>query len=155
MKKKSNLGCGMVDISQKDTTKRLAVASATIRMGQKAFQALLREGSPKGDALETAKIAGIMAAKSTPRIIPLCHPLLLDKVTVQSQIDKKKKAITLTAEVVCHAKTGVEMEALSAVAVAALTVYDMMKALDQGMVISEIKLLRKSGGKSGEFKRTR
>lgn len=144
----------MVDISHKGTTKRVAIAEAIITMSAPAFKALIEKKSPKGDVLETAKIAGIMAAKATAQLIPFCHPLELSKVHISFQVDKKKKSITIQSEVVCQGKTGVEMEALVSASVAALSIYDMMKWLDKGMVISGVKLLFKSGGKSGEFKRS-
>ncbi len=143
----------MIDISAKDITKRIAIASGKIRMSKQAFDALIKGKSPKGDVFETAKVAGVMAAKSTSNIIPMCHPLELNKVTVNFAPDKKRNAITIQSEVVCFGRTGVEMEALTAVSVAALTIYDMMKWADRAMVISDIKLLFKSGGKSGLFKR--
>ena len=152
VKTKQNLG--MVDISQKEKTKRVAVACGHIKMSPKAFKALLSQQSPKGDVLETAKIAGIMAAKSTPAIIPMCHPLELNKVKLSFEKDKKFHSIQIQSEVVCVGRTGVEMEALTAVCAAALTIYDRMKWADKAMVISDIKLLSKSGGKSGDFLRT-
>ncbi len=142
---------GMVDISAKKVTKRIARASSTIQLSMKAFKALTEEGSPKGDVFETAKIAAIMAAKSTPDIIPMCHPLMLNKVKVFSKIIKDKKQVVTTTEVVCHGQTGVEMEALTAASVASLTIYDMMKWADKGSIILETKLLHKSGGKSGDY----
>ncbi len=145
----------MVDISGKEVTKRVAVASAEIRMSKQAFDALVKGKSPKGDCFETAKVAGIMAAKNTPVIIPMCHPLALNKVSVTFAKDKKKCRVVITSEVVCFGRTGVEMEALTAVSVAALTIYDMMKWADKAMTISGVKLLSKSGGKSGIFKRAK
>jgi len=142
---------GMIDISGKKVTKRIARARSTIKMSIKAFNALVNGGSPKGDVFETAKIAGIMAAKSTPEIIPMCHPLALNKVSLTFKIDKKRREVITTAEVVCSGKTGVEMEALTAASVASLTVYDMMKWADKGSIITETKLLHKSGGKSGDY----
>lgn len=142
---------GMVDVSKKRVTKRTARAMSVITMSKKSFAALIKEGSPKGDVFETAKIAGIMAAKSTPAIIPMCHPLALKKVTVTFKTDKKRCQAITTAEVVCLGQTGVEMEALTAASVASLTIYDMMKWADKGSVISETKLLHKSGGKSGDY----
>lgn len=155
MKKPSsqNNTSGMVDISHKDATKRVALASARITLSPKAFSILIKKGSPKGDVFETARVAGIMAAKSTPQIIPLCHPLQLSKVHLRFDIEEKKCSVTTIAEVVCRGQTGVEMEALTAVAAASLTIYDMMKWADQAMVISGIKLLKKTGGKSGDFER--
>ena len=142
----------MVDISAKDVTKRVAIASATIKFNKSAFNILLKKGSPKGDVFETAKVAGIMAAKNTPAIIPMCHPLELNKVSIDFKIDKKKNSITISSEVSCFGRTGVEMEALTAVTVGALTIYDMMKWADKGIIISDVKLLQKSGGKSGLYK---
>ena len=144
---------GMVDISDKAVTKRRAVATASVMFDQKAFALFLKQGSPKGNVFETAKIAGIMAAKSTPSIIPLCHPLPLDKVNVDLEVVQSKRAVVVKAEVVSTGKTGVEMEALAAVCAACLTIYDMMKWSGQTMTISEVKLLHKSGGKSGIFER--
>lgn len=151
MKKKSGKG-GMVDVSNKSVTKRTAVATASICMSERAFKHLLSDGSPKGDVLETAKVAGIMAAKNTPQILPLCHPLALTKAEVSFSLDQKKCSVTARAEIICAGKTGVEMEALTAVSVAVLTVYDMMKWAGQGMTISDVKLLKKTGGKSGDYR---
>ena len=142
-----------MDVSHKDITKRVAVATATITMNASAFKALMGQGSPKGDVFETAKVAGIMAAKSTPQIIPLCHPLQLSKVSVSFNVNKKKRSVKIQSEVVYLGKTGVEMEALTTVCIAAITIYDMMKWADKGMVISSVKLLFKAGGKSGEYRR--
>ncbi len=140
----------MVDISAKDVTRRVAVAQGYVRMNPETLKVLLKKGSPKGDVFETARVAGIMAAKSTPKIIPMCHPLELKKVSVSFKVDKKKNSIVVTSEVACLGQTGVEMEALTSVSVAALTIYDMMKWAQKSMVISDIKLLYKSGGKSGD-----
>ncbi len=142
---------GMVDISHKEVTKRTALASARITLSPAAFQKLIKQGSPKGNVFETARVAGIMAAKSTPDIIPLCHPLQLSKVHLCFNMDEKKRSITTLAEVVCLGQTGVEMEALTAVVAASLTIYDMMKWADQSMVISDVKLLKKTGGKRGDW----
>lgn len=142
---------GMVDISAKDITVRKAIAQGFIRLSSKSFDALLNDQSPKGNVFETAKVAGIMAAKSTPAIIPLCHPLALEKVKVSFEPDKKDHTICVTAEVFCTGKTGVEMEALAAVSAAVLTIYDMMKWAGHDMVIERIELTHKSGGKSGEW----
>jgi len=148
---KNKQGNGMVDVSGKDVTKRIARASATIILTDKAFTALMREGSPKGDVFETAKISGIMAAKNTPNIIPLCHPLALNKVKITFDVDESARSVTAVSEVVCLGRTGVEMEALTAVSVSCLTIYDMMKWADKGMLISEVKLLSKRGGKTGDY----
>ncbi len=144
---------GMVDISGKDVTKRVAIACAKITMSNAAFKTLLKEGSPKGNVFETAKVAGVMAAKLTPQLIPMCHPLELNKATVTYEIDKKKSAIIIKAEVSYVGRTGVEMEAMVAATTAALTIYDMMKWADKAMIISDVKLLHKSGGKSGTYNR--
>lgn len=141
----------MVDISDKSVTKRRAVACGRVVFDPKAFKLFLTQGSPKGNVFEIAKVAGIMAAKSTPSIIPLCHPLALDKVKVDIEVLKSKRSVVATCEVVSTGKTGVEMEALSAVAAACLTVYDMMKWSGQTMTITDIRLLHKSGGKSGVY----
>lgn len=154
MKKiKNRFQGGMVDISEKKITKRVAVASAKIILGKIAFDALMAGASPKGDVFETAKVAGIMAAKATPSIIPMCHPLELKKVSIDFKTDEKEKSVVITAEVMVLGQTGVEMEALAAVTIAALTIYDMMKWTGKEMVISEAMLLEKHGGKSGTFKR--
>lgn len=152
-KKKLQGPSGMVDISNKSITARSALASATIKMSAGAFKILMTSGSPKGDVFETAKVAAIIAAKSTPAIIPLCHPLLLNKVNIRFETDKKTSMISVIAEVKSDGKTGVEMEALAAVSVGCLTIYDMMKWADKNMVIGKIKLLEKSGGQSGDYKR--
>ena len=144
---------GMVDISDKTITKRIAVAQGTIFFKPKAYATLIKDGSPKGDVFETAKIAGIMAAKSTPSIIPLCHPLTLEKVRINFEKNASKKTVTVIAEVLCSGKTGVEMEALAAVSAACLTIYDMSKWMGQDMTISNVRLIHKSGGKSGDFNR--
>jgi len=143
----------MVDISGKSVTKRTAVATASICMSAKAFRHLVTGGSPKGDVLETAKVAGIMAAKNTPQILPLCHPLALTKAEISFSLDKRKYSVAARAEITCAGRTGVEMEALTAVSVAVLTVYDMMKWAGQGMTILDVKLLKKTGGKSGDYHR--
>jgi cyclic pyranopterin phosphate synthase len=148
-----NTCAGMKDISDKSVTLRRAVAEGTIVLTAKAYQTLIKHGSPKGDVFETARIAGIMAAKSTPSIIPLCHPLPLEKVTVTFNKLSAKRCIHVTAEVVCSGKTGVEMEALAAVSASCLTIYDMSKWMGQDMTISNVRLIHKSGGKSGDFDR--
>lgn len=144
---------GMVDISSKKVTQRKAIASSQIRLSKKTFSILLKKGSPKGDIFETAKTAAIMGAKSTPLLIPLCHPIPITKVGVKFHIDKKKSTITTEVEVKSSAQTGVEMEALAASAISSLTIYDMMKWADKSMVISDLKLLEKRGGRSGVYKR--
>jgi len=141
----------MVDTGGKEISSRRAVASARILMKAETVEALRQHRTPKGDPLETARLAGIMAAKKTAELIPLCHPLPLTHVDVQAQI--YEGGISLSAEVSTNAQTGVEMEALTAVSVAALTIYDMCKALDRSMVISDIVLDLKTGGKSGDYHR--
>ena len=143
----------MVDISAKHDTSRLAVAAGLLTMEAETWQ-MVREGSTaKGDALGTARIAGIMAAKKTGALIPLCHPLALTRIDIDFRFMEDGRSIAIEATVGVHAKTGVEMEALTAVSVAALTLYDMCKAADKNMVISDIRLLKKTGGKSGEYTR--
>jgi cyclic pyranopterin phosphate synthase len=139
----------MVDISAKSDTVREAVAGGLVRM-KAATMNLLREGTvAKGDVLSVAQLAGIMAAKRTPSLIPLCHPILLGDINVELELLPGENAVSITASVKSLGKTGVEMEALTAVAISALTIYDMCKAVDRGMRIENIRLLRKSGGKSG------
>lgn len=144
---------GMVDVGKKPVTLRTAKAMARVQFGKMSFQILQTQGSPKGDVLTTAKIAGIMAAKRTAEVIPLCHPLSLDKVSVSLALCPKKLSVEITSEIRSHGRTGVEMEALHAVSVAALTVYDMMKWADKQLAITKIQLLQKTGGQSGDFKR--
>lgn len=141
----------MVDVSSKRTTRRRAVAEGTLRMSH-ATMAALREGrTPKGDPLIVARIAGIQAAKMTPNLIPLCHPLPLDGVHVDVDMDDTVPGVRATARVEVDGRTGVEMEALTAVAVSLLTVYDMLKGLERGMRIADIRLLEKSGGTGGDW----
>jgi cyclic pyranopterin phosphate synthase len=142
----------MVDVSAKPATERVAVAEGRVLMTAKTF-AIVREGNAKkGDVLGTARIAGIMAAKRTHELIPLCHPLLLSQVDVDVTPDAKLPGVRVTARVKVAGQTGVEMEALTAVAVACLTIYDMVKAVERGMRIEGIRLLEKSGGRSGHFR---
>lgn len=141
----------MVDTSAKEVGSRRAIASGRVLMSPETISALRASRSPKGDPLETARIAGIMAAKRTAELIPLCHPLPLTHIDVQASLEED--GVALTAEVSTKAQTGVEMEALTAVSVAALTVYDMCKALEKGMTITHIRLERKEGGKSGDYQR--
>jgi cyclic pyranopterin monophosphate synthase len=141
----------MVDVGDKDVTERMATAKASIVM-QPATLTLIRDKkAAKGDVLAVAQLAGIMAAKKTPDLIPLCHSLALSSVQVTLTLDETRNAVDIEATCKLKGRTGVEMEALTAASVAALTVYDMCKAVDRGMVISEVKLLHKSGGKSGAF----
>ena len=144
----------MVDVGDKDVTERVATAKASIVM-QPATLALIRDKkAAKGDVLAVAQLAGIMAAKKTSDLIPLCHPLALSSVQVTLSLGEKRNAVDIEATCKLKGKTGVEMEALTAASVAALTVYDMCKAVDRGMVIEQVKLLHKSGGKSGTFDAT-
>ena len=141
----------MVDVGGKDVTERRAVARATVRMSPATAEAVAKGDAPKGDVIGTARIAGIMAAKRTDELIPLCHQLPLSFVGVEAEVDEG--AVVLTAEARTTAQTGVEMEALTAASVAALTVYDMVKGLEKGVAIEEVVLLEKTGGKSGDWRR--
>ena len=141
----------MVDTSEKPITMRRAIASARVLMSAATVAAIRDHATPKGDPLETARLAGIVAAKRTAELIPLCHPLPLTHVDVRAELSED--GVRLEAEVSTRAQTGVEMEALTAVSVAALTVYDMCKALDKGMTITDIRLDLKTGGKSGDYRR--
>jgi len=142
----------MVDVGGKPDTERVAVAKGEITMRPETLRLIAEGGVPKGDVLAVAQVAGIMAAKRVPDLIPLCHPLLLTKVEVEFRIDEASSRIEITATVRCRGKTGVEMEALTAASVAALTIYDMAKAVERTMQIGNIRLVRKSGGKSGEWR---
>ena len=141
----------MVDTGNKEPTSRRAVASARVLMSGATVTALREHRTPKGDPLETARLAGIMAAKRTAELIPLCHPLPVTHIDVQATVEEW--GVALQAEVSTNAQTGVEMEALTAVSVAALTVYDMCKALEKGMTITDVQLESKTGGKSGDYQR--
>jgi cyclic pyranopterin phosphate synthase len=139
----------MVDVGGKPDTVRQAVAKGTVKMQPSTFQLIMQGGVAKGDVLAVAQLAGTMAAKRTPDLIPLCHPILIDNIAVEFSPDEKAGIINITATVKSSGKTGVEMEALTAVAVTALTIYDMCKAVDRGMKIENIRLVKKIGGKSG------
>ena len=141
----------MVDVSGKQSTRREAVAGGQVRMSRATFEAIEAGNAPKGDVLGTARIAGIMAAKQTAQLIPLCHPLPLHKVEVELIPDPQLPGYQIRASAITKAETGVEMEALTAVSVAALTLYDMAKALEKSIQIESICLLRKTGGKSGFY----
>ncbi len=143
----------MVDVGAKEVTHRVAVASGRIAMSPATFRLIAAGGAQKGDVLGVARIAAIQAAKRTPELIPLAHPLPLSRVAVEFGLQKKAAAITVRARVECRGPTGVEMEALTAAAVALLTIYDMVKALDRGMTLGELRLEEKHGGKSGVFRR--
>jgi len=141
----------MVDVSNKQATQRTATAKGTMTMGPETMALIQAGGVEKGDVLSVAQLAGIMGAKRTPDLIPLCHPLELTSVTVDLVCDPGRNAVDITATCKLKGQTGVEMEALTAVAVAALTVYDMCKAVDRGMKITDVRLVQKAGGKSGTF----
>jgi cyclic pyranopterin monophosphate synthase len=142
----------MVDTSDKPVTARRAVASARVLMSPETLKAVREGRTPKGDPLETARLAGIMAAKRTADLIPLCHPLPLTHIDIRAKLTDV--GVTLEAEVATAAQTGVEMEALTAVSIAALTVYDMCKAVDKAITITDVRLERKTGGKSGDYERS-
>ena len=141
----------MVDTSAKEATARRALASARVLMSPGTVEAVRERRTPKGDPLETARVAGIMAAKRTAELIPLCHPLPLTHVEVRAELDDE--GVRIEAEAATTAQTGVEMEALTAAAIAALTVYDMCKAVERGITITDVRLEEKTGGKSGAWKR--
>jgi cyclic pyranopterin phosphate synthase len=151
----THLGAGgeanMVDVGAKAETERTAVAEGAVLMRSETLAMILAGNARKGDVLGTARIAGIMAAKRTHELIPLCHPLLLTKVSVDIEPDESLPGLRVTALARVTGKTGVEMEALTAASVACLTIYDMAKAVDRGMVISRIRVVEKTGGKSGDF----
>jgi len=139
----------MVDVSQKPDTQREAVAKCVVRMQASTLDLIKKKGIVKGDVLAVAQLAGIMAAKQTPHIIPLCHPVIIGEVKIEFGLDEKNSAVEITTTVKSIGKTGVEMEALTATTITALTIYDMCKAIDRGIQIESIRLIRKSGGKSG------
>jgi cyclic pyranopterin phosphate synthase len=143
----------MVDVGEKDVTVRTARAEGAVSMQAETLETILAGNARKGDVLGAARIAGIMAAKKTHELIPLCHPLLIDKVTLDITPDRDLPGLRVAAEVRVSGRTGVEMEALTAVSVACLTIYDMAKAIDRDMVIGEIRLMQKSGGRSGDYSR--
>ncbi len=139
----------MVDITAKPDTERVAQAKGLVAMKPSTLQLIGEGGIAKGDVLAVARVAGIMAAKNTPQLVPMCHPLLLTDITIDFQLDREKSTIQITATAKATGKTGVEMEALTAVVGSALTIYDMCKAVDRGIRIQDVRLVRKSGGKSG------
>ncbi len=143
----------MADISEKLVTKRKALAQAKVFMKKDTLAKLIKCKRPKGDVLNCAKVAGIMAAKKTSELLPLCHPLEITDVKIEFKIDEKKTSVAVKSHVSVLGRTGVEMEALTAVSIASLTIYDMCKPVDKDIVISDIMLLEKSGGKSGVYKR--
>lgn len=144
----------MVDVSEKTPTERRAEAAGAVFMKSETLSLIKSGGIKKGDVLAVAQVAGIMAAKRTSELIPMCHPLPLTSVDIGFYLNEQSNAVEITAAVKCRGVTGVEMEALTAVSAAALTVYDMCKAVQKDMVISDIRLMRKSGGKSGDFRRS-
>ncbi|NWF98532.1 MAG: cyclic pyranopterin monophosphate synthase MoaC [Nitrospirae bacterium] len=145
----------MVDVSQKPSTERKAIASGMIFLKPETLRLILDGKMPKGDVFSVARVAGIMAAKKTCELIPLCHPLNITSINIDFSPDEKSNSIKIISEVKITGQTGVEMEALTAVSVAALTIYDMCKAVDKDIIISEIMLIEKYGGKSGTYKRVR
>lgn len=142
----------MVDVSGKETTRRSATASVTLLLNHETYKIVKDGKGPKGDVLTVAKLAAIQAAKKTSELIPLCHQILLDQVEINFTLNDENATIVIESIAKCSAQTGVEMEALTACSVAALTVYDMLKAVQKDICITDLKLLKKSGGKSGDFK---
>ena len=143
----------MVDVTNKKDTERIAVARGEIKMAPATLALIQSGGMAKGDVMAVARVAGIMGAKQTPDLIPMCHPLLITGIKVDFEIDEAESRVLIEAQTKLSGKTGVEMEALTAVSIAALTIYDMCKAVDKNMVIGNIRLIEKSGGKSGLFRR--
>ena len=143
----------MVDVGHKDATKRIAIASGTITMSKEAYTAIKENTGKKGPVLQTAVIAAIMGAKRTSDLIPMCHPLMINSVDINIEDIENLPGFKLIAKVATQGKTGVEMEALTSVSIGLLTIYDMIKAIDKSMIISDIALESKSGGKSGEYRR--
>jgi len=146
-------GLSMVDIDSKQPTHREAVATATVRMSPKTLQKLIDRALPKGDVLTTAKVAGILGAKQTSALIPLTHPIAISSIDVTFDLDPGSGTIEIRSIVRCEGKTGVEIEAMTACAIAALTIYDMCKSAEKGIAIEMVQLMRKSGGKSGTWER--
>lgn len=143
----------MVDVSEKQITTREAIAVGKVTMELETLDRIIEGNTPKGDVLATARIAGIMGAKKTHELIPMCHNIPIDSVKVELKANREEKSIEITAIAKCTYKTGIEVEALTAVSIAALTIYDMCKAVDRGMVIGDITLVKKTGGKSGTFEK--
>ena len=143
----------MVDVGEKAPTRRTATAAARVLVNENTFALIRSGGMKKGDVLTVAQVAGVMGAKRTPDLIPMCHPILMDGIDLSLHLDEARCAVEIQATVSCDGRTGVEMEALTAVSTAALTVYDMCKAVQKDMEITNIRLLEKSGGKSGDYKR--
>ena len=143
----------MVDVGEKPVSVRTAVAAGRVLVNEETFALIKSGGMKKGDVLTVAQIAGVMGAKRTPDLIPMCHPILIDGINLELTLDEHRRSVEITASVSCAGRTGVEMEALTAVGTAALTVYDMCKAVQKDMVITDIRLLKKTGGVHGEFER--
>ena len=141
----------MVDVGEKPISQRVAVAGARVLVNEHTFALIKSGGMKKGDVLTVAQIAGVMGAKRTPDIIPMCHPILMDGINLELSLNEERLSVEIKAEVRCDGRTGVEMEALSAVSIAALTVYDMCKAVQKDMVISDIRLISKTGGVHGDY----
>ena len=141
----------MVDVGEKPISQRVAVAGARVLVNENTFNLIKSGGMKKGDVLTVAQIAGVMGAKRTPDIIPMCHPILMDGINLELSLNENRLSVEIKAEVRCDGRTGVEMEALSAVSIAALTVYDMCKAVQKDMVISDIRLISKTGGVHGDY----
>ena len=143
----------MVDVGEKNISRRTAVAAARVLVNDETFSLIRSGGMKKGDVLTVAQIAGVMGAKRTPDLIPMCHPILLDGIDLDLTLDESRKSVEIRATVRCDGRTGVEMEALTAVSTAALTVYDMCKAVQKDMVITDIRLVQKTGGVHGDYLR--
>lgn len=143
----------MVDVGEKSPTRRTATAAARVLVNENTFALIRSGGMKKGDVLTVAQVAGVMGAKRTPDLIPMCHPILMDGIDLSLRLDEERCAVEIQATVSCDGRTGVEMEALTAVSTAALTVYDMCKAVQKDMVITDIRLIRKTGGVHGDFER--
>ena len=143
----------MVNVGEKPVTQRTAVAAARVLVNEQTFSLIRSGGMKKGDVLTVAQIAGVMGAKRTPDLIPMCHPILMEGINLELHLDESRRSVEITATVSCDGKTGVEMEALTAVSTAALTVYDMCKAVQKDMTITDIRLIRKTGGVHGDYNR--
>ena len=144
----------MVDVGEKPVTVRTAVAAARVLVNEETFRLIKTGGMKKGDVLTVAQVAGVMGAKRTPDLIPMCHPILIDGINLSLHLDEQRRSVEIEATVSCAGRTGVEMEALTAASTAALTVYDMCKAVQKDMVITDIRLLKKTGGVHGDYERS-
>ena len=144
----------MVDVGEKPVTVRTAVAAARVLVNEETFRLIKTGGMKKGDVLTVAQVAGVMGAKRTPELIPMCHPILIDGINLSLHLDEQRRSVEIEAAVTCAGRTGVEMEALTAASTAALTVYDMCKAVQKDMVITDLRLIRKSGGVHGDYERS-